>query len=166
MFERLFVHCAKLRDHGMVKYVVIFSAISFVLSYLADRILWLFNLSDRSSLEDLPLPILFALTVLVSPLIETFLFQFLPVAIAKHFDYKRLIQFFAASIPFALAHLLGNLASGLSAGIIGGIVCGLTFVVWSGNSSRSAFWVTTTVHSLHNLGFFLVFLFLPLSSKI
>lgn len=162
MVEYLIAFCNRIKDHGSVKYIGIFSAMSVTLSYLADRVMSSYSLSDRPDVENLPAPILFALTVIMAPLIETFLFQFCPVILAKHFNFSRLVQFFAASIPFALAHFASNLASGLSAGVIGGTICGFTFVVWSDNSNRSAFWVTASVHSLHNLAFFLFFLFVPL----
>ena len=97
--------------------------------------------------------------IVLAPLIETFLFQALPVFIAKLFRARVRTQMLASIIPFFIAHLFEGLAVGISAGLVGGFYFAFTYIHWRSKSLWTALWVTAVSHFLRNLFGITIFVF-------
>jgi hypothetical protein len=87
---------------------------------------------------------------LLVPLLETLLFQSLPVWVARRTTANTTIQVLAAWIPFAAAHFLNGIGPGLCAGIIGGFYLAFAYVVWTRRAHGQAIMVTTAIHGITN----------------
>lgn len=96
------------------------------------------------------LPVLFVVIVVVAPLLETLLFQALPVFIARKCRTTLKTQIIVATIVFAVMHLAEGIAAFVAAGIIGGAYFGFAYAFWRQSSRSKAFWVTAGGHSIHN----------------
>jgi hypothetical protein len=71
------------------------------------------------ALLDLSYPSFFLIGVVIAPIVETLLFQALPVAVMRLFKTGFPWQVFAATVLFGAAHFTEGLAVGVGAGLIG-----------------------------------------------
>jgi len=117
-------------------------------------IFFFFQPGTRSNLDELSAGQFFWLVIILSPLIETFTLQVIPVYIAKKIGLRRIGQIFFSTIPFAILHFTRSVGAGIGAGIIGGFYSSFTFVHWDQKSFKTAFWVTALSHCLYNMAIF------------
>ena len=103
-------------------------------------------------------PIAIVVLVFFAPMLETLLFQTLPIELTRWLNRPHVFQFFAGMIPFAGIHFLGGLASGIAAGVVGGIFFSYTYLECRSTSWWKSTWVTTLIHGLHNVIVLPVFL--------
>ena len=100
---------------------------------------------------------LYLVALFLSPLIETVLFQSLPVLIISKFRTSEVLLLLAVVLPFSIAHfMLAAPFPSLVNGLIGGFSLGVCYIVFMQDSHRRAFFITAVVHSAHNaivLGF-------------
>jgi len=89
--------------------------------------------------------------VFLAPILETLLFQTLPIELSRLFNRPLIFQFFAGMIPFAGVHFLGGVVSGVAAGVVGGIFFCYTYLECRSTSWWKSTWVTTVTHGLHNV---------------
>ena len=108
------------------------------------------ELETSRALEDLPYFQFFLLGVVIAPIVETLLFQALPVAVMRLFKAGFRWQVFAATVLFAAAHFTEGVAVGVGAGLIGGFYFAFTYVHWRERSRWTALWTTTVCHGIHN----------------
>jgi hypothetical protein len=113
-------------------------------------VLALFVPTDRKLLLDLPYYQFVLLGVLLAPIIETLVFQALPVGVARLFKASFRWQVAAATILFAAAHFTESIAVGVGAGLVGGFYLAFTYVHWRERSRWTAFWTTAVSHGIHN----------------
>ena len=88
--------------------------------------------------------------VVVAPIVETLLFQAFPVWIARMFKARFSTQVVASIIPFFLVHVVEGVQTGIAAGLVCGFYLAFTYVHWREKRRRTAFWVTTVSHAIHN----------------
>ena len=88
--------------------------------------------------------------VVIAPILETLLFQALPVWIARLFGAGFATQVVVSVIPFCVVHALEGIATGLAAGLVGGFYFAFTYVHWRARSRWTAFWTTALSHAIHN----------------
>lgn len=104
---------------------------------------------NRETPEDLAV---FAIdAILIAPILETLLFQTLPIALARKLRARFTLQLLASVIPFAAIHFLYGPNAGIAAGLIGGFYFAYTYARWRKRSLWTALWTTGVSHSLHNL---------------
>lgn len=118
---------------------------------IAVPIVKFFHLPTRSDLAKMSDWKLVAEAVIIAPFIETLLLQALPVRLARFFGWGFWAQVAASNVVFALPHFLIAVSSGIGAGLFAGFYTAFTYVHWRGTSERTAVWMTTGVHALHNL---------------
>jgi hypothetical protein len=104
---------------------------------------------------------LFVRAVLLAPVIETLLFQFLVIEIAARLGAGFMLQIALSMVPFAVAHFFVNgPVNGVAAGVVGGFYLAFTYATWRPRSRRIAFGATAGMHALINsLAFMALLLF-------
>lgn len=140
-------------------YVLMLSGISIALSVAVDYFLAQLHVQqpERSELLSHGLIGFFALAVVIGPPIETFLFQQLPISLARRFRMPMGLQFAMGSIPFAALHFGSGILTGLAGGVVGGVIFTLAYLTFVSQSKAKAFVITATIHSLHNLVPFIMY---------
>lgn len=134
-------------------FVILLAAISLVLSAAVEYILTHLQIrqGDRVELLKHGLIGFFVMAVILAPVLETLLFQQVPILLARRFGMPLLLQFALGTIPFAATHFETGLVSGAAAGIVGGVTLSLAYITFVSQSKMKAFVVTAATHSLHNL---------------
>ena len=89
--------------------------------------------------------------VFLAPILETTLFQTIPIGLLSWIGASFGTQAAASAVLFALAHYTNSIGSGLAAGNVGGVYLGYTYAYWLQFSFRKAFWITALSHSLGNI---------------
>lgn len=92
----------------------------------------------------------FILMTVVAPILETLLFQALPIFIVRRLKGSFGLQIAISTLLFSLAHLPEGLITGISAGLIGGLYFAFAYAYWRKRSRWKAFRVTAVAHSIHN----------------
>jgi hypothetical protein len=88
--------------------------------------------------------------VLIGPIVETFIFQALPIFVARICRAGFATQIIVSMGLFAMPHFSEGFDVGIGAGIIGGFYSAFTYAHWRQKSRWTALWTTTVSHSLHN----------------
>jgi hypothetical protein len=115
-----------------------------------------FHLAPRTDLLEFGVLKLFVWAIVLGPFFETLLLQALPVVIARRCGLRFWGQVIATLIPFAVLHFPSGIAAGICGGVVSGFYIAFTYVHWRQISFRSALWMTTGMHAVHNLVLFLV----------
>ena len=123
-----------------------------ILSLLAAVVLKLvFHVPPRPPLPEHGIWLLLSVVV-VAPFVETLLCQTIPVAVARLVGLGFWRQVIVSTAVFAGMHFLAaGIGSGIAAGVVGGFYIAFTYVRWREVSFRSALWMTSGSHALHNL---------------
>lgn len=103
--------------------------------------------------------LIFFLGVLLAPIIETFLFQYLPtklfLLVKRKWNINKVILILFSGILFGMAHDY-NLITIID-GIISGIIFILIFLKFNEEKTQlSGFWATFLIHALYNFYAFLI----------
>jgi hypothetical protein len=93
---------------------------------------------------------LIAYAVLAAPVIETLVFQVIPISIARALRAPLKVQILISAGLFALPHFIEGLGVGIGAGVIGGLYFAYAFAHWARKSFWTALWVTIVAHFLRN----------------
>jgi membrane protease YdiL (CAAX protease family) len=89
--------------------------------------------------------------ILLAPLFETLVFQFLIIEAARRLKWPSSWQLWVSVGIFTAAHAIGGgVAHGLLSGAIGGYYLAFTYVIYRERSPAWAFGMTLAFHSLHN----------------
>ena len=135
---------------------------SVLLSFIVASIIEIFWGVPIRSFVNLPNKRLFILLVISAPLIETLMFQAIPISIIKWLKFSFSIQIIIPFLLFSIAHFLVGWQVGISAGIIAGFYLAFTYAHWISKSHLTAFWTTTLSHSIRNfIAFIFILIFLP-----
>ena len=112
----------------------------------------LVNLLNEPEREFLnwPMPVILAVILVGAPILETLLFQALPITIARWLKAGFKVQILASLVPFALVHLPEGIATGVCAGFVGGFYLAFTYAHWVEKSAWTALWTTTVAHFIRN----------------
>jgi hypothetical protein len=109
----------------------------------------LVNQSERGFTNE-PLGKMLLLILVLAPVLETLLFQTLPIGVARLFKAGFKMQVLVSTIPFAAAHMLEGVTVGICAGLIGGFYLAFTYAHWIEKSAWKALWITTLSHFIRN----------------
>lgn len=135
---------------------------SVLLSFIFGSVIELLSGVPIRSFVSLPVERLFILLVILAPLIETLMFQTIPISIIKWFKLSFSFQIIISFLLFSIAHFLVGWQVGISAGIIAGFYLAFTYAHWINKSHLTAFWTTALSHSIRNfISFILIIIFLP-----
>ena len=93
---------------------------------------------------------LFLLGVLIAPIVETVLFQLLPILVARTLGGRYKVSLAVSVILFAGVHFLEGMAVGIAAGIVGGFYLTSVFLWWVETSYWTAVWTTALSHMVRN----------------
>jgi hypothetical protein len=93
---------------------------------------------------------LIAIAVVASPIIETLVFQVIPISIARALRASLKVQILISAVLFALPHFIEGLGVGIGAGVIGGLYFAWAYAHWARKSFWTALWVTIVAHFLRN----------------
>ena len=91
------------------------------------------------------------IAVIAGPLWELILSQWLPVMIARHFKVRFWNQVWISLAVFFVPHFGNGVFSAIKGGLFGGFYSVFTYVCWREKSQWRAFYMTYTLHALHNL---------------
>ena len=84
-----------------------------------------------------------------APLVETLLAQWLPIRIGRIFTQRPVVLIGLSTVVFTAMHLHAG-AMGVAVGVSVGLILAFSFLHWQRASSGRAYWITTTIHALHN----------------
>ncbi len=94
--------------------------------------------------------LLIASAVVAAPIIETLVFQVIPISIARALRVPLKVQILISATLFALVHFIEGLGVGIGAGVIGGLYFAWAYAHWARKSFWTALWVTIVAHFLRN----------------
>ena len=88
------------------------------------------------------------LLIVIGPVLETVLFQYLPISIAQRFTKKKWVIIFSSSVVFGLGHLYNPVYFTMA--FFGGVICSYLFI-YSEERKKSGILFCIVFHSLYNL---------------
>jgi hypothetical protein len=94
-------------------------------------------------------------------LLETLVFQCLPLELAASFGLRRGMRLAISIVPFALMHHFAGLPTVVAAGGVGGFYFAFTYERWRSESLIAAVAMTFLLHSSFNLVGILGMIFFP-----
>lgn len=107
------------------------------------------GLEVRSDLQSLS-PEIVVGAVVLAPLLETALFQMLPIELGRICDRPK-AGWLASWTLFAVVHFQVTASTGLAAGVAGGFFLTLAYVISHGRGRSIGFLYTSALHLLNNL---------------
>jgi membrane protease YdiL (CAAX protease family) len=96
------------------------------------------------------LPLTLAVVAVVTPLVETAIGQWLPIRLGRLVTQRWPILIAVSCLVFGGLHALAGLL-GVLTGMATGLVLAWSFLRWEDVSRWRAYWVTSSIHGLHNL---------------
>ncbi len=121
-----------------------------LLSFAVVIVLSMFVKEQPRELIEWSAALLIASAVVAAPIIETLVFQVIPISIARALRVPLKVQILISATLFALPHFLEGLGVGIGAGVIGGLYFAWAYAHWARKSFWTALWVTMVVHFLRN----------------
>jgi hypothetical protein len=94
--------------------------------------------------------------LLVAPVVETLLFQALPISVLRRLRAPLWLQVALSTVLFASLHLTSGIATALAAGAIGGFYLAWGYAHTARKSFWPALWTTSVQHFLRNTALFLI----------
>ena len=123
---------------------------SLIVGLVVAIILSFFVQSSRREIQDWPAYKLLLAALLISPAIETLLFQAVPIEIARRLKAGFGLQVLASMILFTLPHMLEGISVGTAAGLVGGFYLAFIYAHWRAKSLWTALWTTAVAHMIGN----------------
>lgn len=143
----------KTRRYSRLRFVVELALVPFPIKMFLAIVWAIFGQNTQSTTEviDKGNPIeLTILACIVAPLVETVIGQWFPIWVTSFFTKNLPILLSVSSIFFAIQHLHVGF-SGILIALPPGIFLSWSFLVKRERSKWEAYWVTSAIHSLHNL---------------
>lgn len=114
--------------------------------------IWLHNYlgfkADQSGLESLSHTVKIITVLLVAPLLETWLFQYIPIELTMRYTKRKTLAVAMSAILFACVHCYNVVYIAMA--LIGGIILAL-FYLYSKKQNKSPFLATFLLHFCYNL---------------
>ncbi len=124
---------------------------AYFLSFIVNRSLRYLGVPKGSGIDyDLNFSLLCILLIFVVPIIETLIFQCLPIGVLRLCKVGFSWQVFASVALFCIAHTLKGVGVAISVGVVGGFYLAFTYAFWIRRSFWTAFWTTCVSHMLRN----------------
>lgn len=99
---------------------------------------------------DLP-PIVFCLLLIIAaPVIETFLFQSIPISFLRKRNVSINYQIIVSTLLFSSVHIQEYYLTGAVSGIIGGFYLSFSYAIWRKNQPKLAYLMTAAIHMTYN----------------
>ena len=99
------------------------------------------------------------LVIVIAPIVETYLFQRLPIEFFKKRIKSVWIVILISAALFGIAHMQSLFV--ILQSFVAGVVLAVAYLVYRKNHSiKEAFWVTAIIHSLKNLSTFILLILL------
>ncbi len=121
-----------------------------LLSFAVVIVLGMFVQEQPRELIEWSAALLIASAVVAAPIIETLVFQVIPISIARALRAPLKAQILISAGLFALPHFIEGIGVGIGAGVIGGLYFAYAFAHWARKSFWTALWVTMVAHFLRN----------------
>lgn len=154
---------ASLKKTNRITFVLVVTMVSFIVGFILSRVFGYFRESDITLLnfpdQEESMVMLFFSTVILTPLIETFLNQFLPYHLLKKIKYlseRNYLILLISALFFGILHMYSLFY------IIFGFLLGIVFMygyMVRIKSDNKTFYLIAVTHSLFNLGVFIIKLF-------
>ncbi len=119
---------------------------------------YFFSKYCKDPFRAIPFPVFIVWGIVVAPIIETGLFQTIPISVSRRFKLHFNIQVLSGILLFALVHIAQGALIGFVSGVIGGFYLSFSYSVWIERKSRIAFLMTAGIHSIYN--FVLIFFYI------
>jgi hypothetical protein len=127
----------------LIKIIITLPAALFVTTGTTD-------MGMASLIEAMGLPLTLAVVAVVTPLVETAIGQWLPIRLGRLVTQRWPILIAVSCLVFGGLHALAGLL-GVLTGMATGLVLAWSFLRWEDVSRWRAYWVTSSIHGLHNL---------------
>ncbi len=140
-----------LRCLSTAKFILIMVFISYVAVTLLNLLVLMMNLDvNGPDAKKIPLVLLFLLAVIIAPILETFVYQFLIIRLLKKLNFfknRMLLQVLISAVFFSTAHTYSIYYVFIA--FVVGFSLAYAFVIYE-DKKASAFWVTMAIHGLIN----------------
>lgn len=140
--------CSGLRNQRIA--VVANSFGLFALLILFSELLSVFGFGITSQTKELSVELILSAGV-SAPLIETILFQMVPIELCNIYNWSRRSQIIVSSMLFASAHANTGINIAVSVGLVGGAYLSILFTRFTLSQRWGAIIVTACVHALANI---------------
>jgi ABC-type siderophore export system fused ATPase/permease subunit len=137
-------------------FILVMTAAAFLVKIIAAVPAALFaptgatDMGMAALIEAIGLPLTLLAVAVVTPLGETAIGQWLPIRVGRLFTQRWLVLLAGSCLLFGTLHLLAGLL-GFLTGVATGVVFAASYLRWETVSRWRAYWVTCTIHGLHNL---------------
>lgn len=146
-----------LRSLNDLHFILIITGLSIFVKIpggaIGDAITYLLGINYGVFSSDVQLPepgVEFAVYAwLIAPVIETFLGQFMPIAILNRFTKNTGYKVFVSAFIFSLGHL--PVIGFLPTSFLIGLILAWAFIIKAKESKKKAFLITVIIHSLVNM---------------
>ena len=141
------------KRHKIITFLVIF-LIANIYAFLASYIINIYNTSILDVFNFKSLHEAFILSVLIGPLLETFLFQYLIIEILYKFKINNNLIIWLSAILFALTHNYNLIY--LLAAILPGLLYASYYLYLKKEKKKNIFFTIYLLHALSNLVVFIL----------
>jgi hypothetical protein len=98
--------------------------------------------------------------IFVGPIIETLLFQAIPIKILWRLTKSKKICLIGSILLFAVVHIFQGWLNGFPSGVIGGFYYAFSYFIWRERNVKYAFLITAGIHMIYNLSIIIIMIFL------
>ena len=152
-FEMLLNYYKKWKELKPVSFIFITTILILAMMTPISIIIDTLDINDNEiggiNTDDYSFVSLLFLTVIIGPIIETFIAQKIPIKLSQKFSRKRIIPLLFSSIFFSILHIGYSFWYSLLIFPLGLLLAEI-FIIFE-ERKESSFWVTTIIHSLKNL---------------
>ena len=122
----------------------------FCVSMAAAAVLHALLNEPPRELWEWPMWKLMLVAVVVAPVVETVIFQQLPILFVRAVGGEWPLALAVSVTLFSVIHLVEGVMTGVSAGVIGGFYLAYLFSCWVERSTWTAYWTTALSHMTRN----------------
>ena len=149
----LLLYYKKWKGLNSFSFIIITTVLILVLMIPIALVLNILDINDEDiggiDFENYSFFVFFILTVIIAPIIETFIGQVIPIKIARNLLEKKIFVLLLSAFFFSAMHIGYSIWYGFLVFPMGFILAE-TFIIFE-ERRESSFWITASVHSLKNL---------------
>jgi len=140
-----------LRSLPTAKFILVMTLISYIVVILIAIMVFFMKIDiDGPEVEEVPVVLLFLIFVIIIPIFETFIYQFLIIRLLKKFNFfksRKLLVVLISAVFFGTGHIYSIYYVFFT--FVLGLPLAYAFIIYE-DKKVSAFWVTTAIHGLIN----------------
>lgn len=133
------------------KFCLIVTLESVIISALVGIIISIFQPLPYRNFIDSPAFHILLFGGVIIPIIETILFQAIPIKLIKLLKGNLTFQIIFSTLLFTIAHFMVDWRIGLSVGLVAGYYLAFSYAFWLKTNFKTAFYVTAASHIIRNL---------------